>query len=219
MNMTGHVNDNHSPGTRVFRAITYIDGYNLYFGMRDRGWKRYYWLDVARLSQSLLRTDQTLVHTKYFTSRIADPEAQRKRQAAYLDALGTISDLSIMYGQYLKSMRECRECGYRYQVSSEKMTDVNIATELLSDAFTDQFDTAVVISADSDLVPPIAKVRKLFPQKRVIVAFPPNRQSVELRRAAHVTLFIESSHLSKSQLPDEITKPDGYVLRRPDKWK
>ncbi|MGH9629467.1 MAG: NYN domain-containing protein [Bryobacteraceae bacterium] len=45
--------------------------------------------------------------------------------------------------------------------SSEKMTDVNIAVELLQDAFQGAFDTAILISADSDLIAPIAAVRRL----------------------------------------------------------
>ena len=26
------------------RVIAYIDGYNLYHGLREQGWKRFYWL-------------------------------------------------------------------------------------------------------------------------------------------------------------------------------
>src|ERR1039457_3467198 len=39
------------------------------------------------------------------------------------------------------------------------------------------FDSAVLISADSDLVPAISAVRRLFPAKRIVVAFPPERFS------------------------------------------
>ena len=42
------------------------------------------------------------------------------------------------------------------------MTDVNIAVELLQDAFQDAFDTAILISADSDLIAPIAAVKRSF---------------------------------------------------------
>ena len=45
------------------------------------------------------------------------------------------------------------------------MTDVNIAMELLVDAQQDKFDTALLVSADSDLTGPILKVRNLFPNK------------------------------------------------------
>src|SRR5438045_3779105 len=42
------------------------------------------------------------------------------------------------------------------------MTDVNVAVELLKDAFQDAFDVAILISADSDLIAPLAAVR--FPK-------------------------------------------------------
>ena len=35
------------------RVIAYIDGFNLYFGLKDSGWRRY-WLDVSKLARSLL---------------------------------------------------------------------------------------------------------------------------------------------------------------------
>ena len=53
------------------------------------------------------------------------------------------------------------------------MTDVNIAIQLMTDAFDDAFDAALVISGDSDLTTPIRRVRERFPAKRAIVAFPP----------------------------------------------
>lgn len=39
------------------------------------------------------------------------------------------------------------------------MTDVNIAIQLLGDAFDDKFDVALVISGDSDLTTPVRRVR------------------------------------------------------------
>jgi hypothetical protein len=41
--------------------------------------------------------------------------------------------------------------GYVCTTHHEKMTDVNIAVELLTDAFQDSFDVALLISADGDL--------------------------------------------------------------------
>ena len=45
---------------------------------------------------------------------------------------------------------------------NEKMTDVNIATHLIIDAFQDRYDMAMLISGDSDLVPPIKAVHSLY---------------------------------------------------------
>ncbi len=52
------------------RVITYIDGFNLYFGLREKNWRKYMWLDVAEFSQALLLDNQALQQTKYFTSRV-----------------------------------------------------------------------------------------------------------------------------------------------------
>jgi uncharacterized LabA/DUF88 family protein len=98
------------------------------------------------------------------------------------------------------------------------MTDVNLAIQLLGDAFDDHYDVALIISGDSDLTTPIKRVRTRFPAKRLIVAFPPNRHSADLKRAAHGHLTIGEDKLRASQLPEQLTKPDGYVLSRPATW-
>ena len=140
------------------RALVYVDGLNLYHGLRDRGWRRYYWLDARRLAERLLLPDQTLVAVRYFTARVSaepgNPDKPR-RQNAYLEALATLPDLSIHYGQYEAREERCRQCGRTWLRREEKMTDVNIAVEMLGDAADDAFDTAILVSADSDLVGPV----------------------------------------------------------------
>jgi uncharacterized LabA/DUF88 family protein len=99
------------------------------------------------------------------------------------------------------------------------MTDVNIAVEMMSDAYQDGFDVALLVSADSDLVGPVKAIQKLFSQKRVVPVFPPNRWSSALNTTASGSLQIERDMLAKSQFPDEVTKSDGYVLHRPAEWR
>jgi hypothetical protein len=52
-------------------VVSCIDGFNLYFGLKSQGWERFLWLDVQALSRNLLKPDQILARTKYFTSRVA----------------------------------------------------------------------------------------------------------------------------------------------------
>ena len=100
----------------------------------------------------------------------------------------------------------------------EKMADVNIAVEMLSDAYDDKFDTAIVISADSDLARPITMIRERFPGKRVVVAFPPRRFSVHLRNIATASFTIGHGVLRNSQFPEDIVTADGNALTRPSEW-
>ena len=187
--------------------------------MKDSGWQRYYWLEVQSLSSSLLPPQSDLIGTKYFTTRVADPPDKRKRQSDYLEALQTSTNCELFFGKYQLVTYFCQFCFQEDRLPNEKMTDVNIAVELMTDAFQDRFDTAILISGDSDLTPPVTAIRRLFPEKRVIVAFPPRRQSSELAEAASSHFVIARTKFRDSQLPQEVVKPDGHILRRPESWR
>jgi hypothetical protein len=204
------------------RVIAYIDGFNLYFGLKQKGWKRYYWLNPRLLVENLLKPGQRLIAVKYFTARISahpsDPD-KHKRQATWLEAIESLPDTRVFYGHYLPKTVRCFSCGATWMSHEEKMTDVNIACELLRDTYEDRFDTALVVSADSDLAPPVEAVRAHSPLKRIVSVFPPERQSKKLETVATASFRIGRKTLSDSQLPDEYAKPDGFILRRPVTWK
>lgn len=95
------------------RVISYIDGFNLYFGLRSKGWRKYYWLDLAGMSRSLLKPGQTLSHCHYFTARIR-PDGQgqdAKRQTVWLDALATRPDITCHFGHYLPKNNNANNAG------------------------------------------------------------------------------------------------------------
>jgi len=201
------------------KVIAYIDGFNLYFGLRNKGWRCYYWLDVESLCQKLLNPRQHLILVKYFTSRIkkSSPE-KRKRQSTYIEALSTLEGVRLYYGKYVLTPIECRNCGHKDEIQEEKMTDVQLAVEMVCDAFRNKYNTALVVSGDIDLVPSIERVRAEFPNKRIIVAFPPMRTADELRGVANGYIHVTEPILQKSLFPEEIPKIGGYILRRPPKW-
>ena len=201
------------------RVIAYIDGYNLYYGLRSKHWRRYYWLNLQQMAGRLLKPTQTLQRTKYFTARVSDPPDKVKRQNTFLEALSTLSDFDVFYGHFLEETITCRNCGHTYKTHHEKMTDVNIALQMLADAFQDAFDTALLVSADSDLVGPVRTVQTLFPAKKVVVVFPPARRSAALQKAAHKYVYLGQNVLRKSQFPEKVVKSNGFVLRRPSSWK
>jgi uncharacterized LabA/DUF88 family protein len=201
------------------RVIAYVDGYNLYHGLREKGWKWFYWLNIQAMVQNLLKPNQELVSTKYFTTVVKRPPDKRNRQAAFLEALQTLSDFKIFYGHWLSNPVTCRKCGHTYEAYHEKMTDVNIAVELMSDASQNRLDMALLVSADSDLVGPVKAIGGLFPQKRVVIAFPPARYSSALKAVAHGYTRIARNVMSNSVFPDKVVKRDGFVLARPLEWR
>ena len=206
----------------MHRVIVYIDGFNLYHGLRASGLKQFYWLDLRQMSERLISGNQTLARVRYFTARLRTThgnQGKRERQNNYLEALETLPDLEIHYGHFISKEARCRTCGATWTTYEEKMTDVNIAVELLGDAQDDAFDTAVVVSGDGDLGGPVRAVRQRYPDKRVVIAFPPRRHSVALRNVATGGFTIGRDVFRDSQLPDRVAKPDGYMLTRPASWQ
>jgi hypothetical protein len=203
------------------RVIAYVDGFNLYFGLRSKGWRRLYWLNIHGMAGHLLKPGQHLVGVKYFTSRVSssptDPD-QDRRQNLYLEAVATLPQTNLYFGHYLSKLVECRNCRAKWMKQEEKMTDVNIAIELLVDAQQDNFDTALLVSADSDLTGPVVKVRTLFPKKRVLVAFPPDRVSERLKREASAWTNIGKDAIRGNQLPNPVVKAGGVELWKPVEW-
>ena len=151
------------------RVIAYIDGFNLYFGLKEKGWRCYYWIDIHLLCQNLLRSPQHLIQVKYFTSRIKSPPDKKKRQSTFLEALKTTRGIIPWYGIYQTKPVPCEKCSHINNIPEEKMTDVQISSEMVSDAHLNKYDTALLMTGDRDLVPAIEKVRADFPKKRVVV--------------------------------------------------
>lgn len=198
--------------------MVYVDGFNLYFGMMEAGLLNCKWLDIKSLIAGSLSVEQQLAGIKYFTSRVTNNPPKQKRQTTYLEALET-TGIKIIYGLYKAKDIECNNCGHAWQISNEKMTDVNIATHLLTDAFSDVYDTAILISGDSDLVPPIKAVHQYFPSKSISVFFPPERHNNTVALAAKGSMSLGRKKLSNNQFSQSIEKTDGFILQKPVEWE
>lgn len=202
----------------------YIDGFNLYFGMLKES--AYKWLDIDCLAKKLAPKD-TIGRVRYFTARIsARPSdvSAPQRQQAYLRALQTLASVSVHYGHFLsrpvnmplesppargpKTARVIR--------TEEKGSDVNLATHLLTDAFDGDFETAVIISNDSDLCEPIRVVRQKF-GLIVGVVNPQQQTSHALRRVATYYRSLRRGVVASCQLPPKVTDNRGTVTK-PTGW-
>lgn len=149
------------------KTCVYIDAFNLYYGALKG--TRYKWLDVSRLCRLLLPKNQ-VVRIHYFTARLSarpnDP-GQPLRQQLYLRPLQTIPNLTITYGHFLSQEVMMRVADpapgqpryVKVIKTEEKGSDVNIATLLLRDGYNGCYETAVLISNDSDLALPLQIVR------------------------------------------------------------
>lgn len=207
------------------RLNVYVDGFNLYYGcVRGTPHK---WLDLEALVKRLFPNDD-IHRIRYFTAlargRGGDLQ-QPQRQQAYIRALKTIPCLSVHYGHYLSHrvwmpLADPPSIGPRtVEVikTEEKGSDVNLATHLLLDGFRQDFETAAVISNDSDLKEPIAVVRsELGLPVGVVNPHPAERRS----RALAGTFFkqIREAAVRGSQFP-EVLRDDIGEIRKPAAWR
>ncbi len=209
------------------RTRVYVDGFNLFYGsVKDTP---YQWLDLKLLVENVFPSlKDSIERLWYFTAEVRGSKAKRQKQQDYFQALHAhIPSLRIIKGFFLRDKiangipvdqekygRERRD----FYTNEEKGSDVNLAVQLVSDSYTNDFDTAVVISNDSDLVAAIKIAKSL--KKRVIVLIPwhkGRKKSTLIMNAASDHRTIYRSVLKRCLLPDPVQSKQGPISK-PESW-
>lgn len=200
----------------------YVDGFNLYYtALKGTPYK---WLDLRRLSRFLLPNDQ-IHRIRYFTAvpvYLPRDTPKGQRLQTYIRALKTLPRLSVYYGscrvdsELLPVGGPQPEERVRVIRREAKGSDVNLASMLLADGFRADYEVAVVISTDSDLVLPIRIVTRQL-QLPVGLLKPGKRFANELVRAATFHKQIREGVLAASQFPPQLTDTNGTITR-PSGW-
>lgn len=202
----------------------YIDGFNFYYGAVKH--TPYKWLDFAQMCHLLL-PNQQINKIKYFTAlvnaRPHDPQ-QPLRQQTYLRALRTLPRLEIIFGHFLSSEVSMLIAGsppnapqyVRVVKTEEKGSDVNLATHLLNDGFKRDYEMAVIVTNDSDLLEPIKVVR--YELKLPIGLLNPHRRPSRAL-LPHLSFIkqIRRGVLAASQFPLTMTDAQGDI-HKPASW-
>ena len=124
-----------------------------------------------------MRPNQELVAVKYFSAKPDDLE-QSLRQNAFFQANKENPKFKLILGKYLKKKITCFRCGNVIHTHEEKETDVRIATQIVADAYQDNCDLQIVVSADSDMIPAIELATEA--KHKVFIYFPPHQYSSNL---------------------------------------
>jgi len=88
----------------------------------------------------------------------------------------------------------------------------------------DKTDIIVLVSGDSDLLPPLEFIRQNYPQKKIRVYFPPSVISVDVKTNVKShngkVVFLENNFkkFEDSNMPDTVTR-NGKTYTIPEKWK
>ncbi|WP_430909232.1 NYN domain-containing protein [Maribacter sp. 2-571] len=201
------------------RTVFYVDGFNFYYGLKkqktiDSKWKLAYWIDFVKLFEQFLGHNDSLVQVKYFT---ADPlsSGKKSRQSALFKANDIINGdkFKIVRGKYVDRDFMCQNCQTHFTKPEEKRTDVNIATHLIGDCALGSVDKIVLVTADSDLIPPVEFIKINFKNVKLKVYFPPTSFSTDLAHAnPNPKVILLKDNFKKFEnavMADTVVKNDG----------
>jgi uncharacterized LabA/DUF88 family protein len=220
------------------KIIFYIDGFNFYHGLKEAAltidnnpnsnrWKKFYWIDLVKFCVQFLYPDQQLVFVKYFTARPINT-GKRERQNRLMEVNKKLNNdlLQVHYGQYIEKKIKCgASCKETFTYPEEKQTDVNIAIAMLEDYITGLCDKTILISADSDLIPPLKAIHRINKRKggnhEIEVLFPPGRFSSDMNNAPYLQKRLLKGYRAKfnaALLPPDVKVQDG-IISIPPRWK
>jgi uncharacterized LabA/DUF88 family protein len=202
------------------RVSFFIDGFNLYHTLNcNPNYYKYKWINFNQLAKCYLKTDDTLIDIFYFTAFAIWDQDKVKRHKIFIKAQEIVG-IKTIYGKFKIKDRKCRaQCLEEYQTFEEKQTDVNIAIKLFTEAMHDNFDTGIIVTGDSDLVPAIKSIKRNFPAKRIGLIIPIGGKAFYLRETCDYYMKMKEKQLNSSIMPPEIDLGNDEKLIRPDTWQ
>ena len=166
------------PGLKV--AI-FLDGSNFYYALKN-GFGRTD-IDMAKVS-SVLAAGRELVRTYYYNAAYPSNHAKARKQQQFFQGLRRTPYLEVRLGQL--QLKE--------GVLVQKGVDVKLAVEMIDFGFRNTYDTAILVSGDSDFVPAVQFVKNLGKHVELVVV--QGQPSWHLQDACDKTVVLEQDSLT-----------------------
>ena len=238
------------------KVICLVDGLNLYYPIKATGRGYLKWLNLNLLVAEWLKSNEELVEIRYYNAPplVHKPSSARlKNYNNYVSLLendGIVvvagkhkfreTTLSAKAGTWVPVLidgkkhnavlsKDTRISGITRE---EKMTDVNMATDLVGLAYRNRYDHAILISGDSDLFPAVNELGNYHKKKVSLVTTGSIVGGERNRSIAGMRTFVKKKQrdgmdaqlicltrkdLEKAKYP-KIVKVNGKYFTRPKDW-
>lgn len=195
------------------KVCVYVDGFNLYHAVAVMNDQRLKWLNFHSLAESFLRPNESLVRVYFFTAILKWDPPKQIRHKNFIAAQADVG-VEIVEANFKRVRKHCHAMQQWCKHYEEKQTDVAIATTLLEDAISGDVDRAILITADSDQVPLVKSIRRLFPRIRITLSAPPGRADLarELGGVVHERKPLTLGRLHAHRLPRDVKNAKGKTV-------
>lgn len=203
-------------------VICYIDGFNVYHSIVESA-PTCKWVDYWRLANSYLLPGETLKEVRYYTAVVDWDPGKANRHGKFIKVLRD-TGVKVIEGRFKEVDRHlvhsCNSLKVKatYKSHEEKHTDVNIGVDLACHALLDEYDIALLVTGDTDLIPAVDAVKRLVPHKKIHLVLPPYRKAKGLMRFADQCFRLRERTFASSQLASPYTCQDGSIVHKPSTW-
>ena len=176
------------------RISIFIDGSNLYYSLQDLGVAK---IDFQKLVD-MLKKERLLVSVFYYNAPL-DISVDAKKywdQQKFFDALRRIPGFNVVLARMRKHKRE--NGTFKFEVKGD---DIYLAVDLVSGAYENLYDTALIVSGDEDFVPAIRKVQKLG--KKVENIYFCSTSSNYLKKTCNTSFCIDQKIIKSIELKEK----------------
>jgi len=232
----------------MLRACFYVDGFNLYYGSLKKTKYKWLDLNKLFSFYFPNYKIEKIKYFSAQTKARKHDLGQPVRQQMYFRALRTNPNTEIILGSFLenevffnvpektkdnqrqranvlaffRTVASLALSGRNYLAvnkTEEKGSDVNLGAHLVMDAYENNFDVAVVVSNDSDLVEPIRIVNNMTKLRvRLLNPYPSTQATLKAVTQQNGIKFIRAGVLQDSQFSDNMEDAIGS-FHIPAEWR
>ena len=168
-----------------------------------------------------LAGNDTIEKIYYFSAYASWKPESMQRHRVFVSILQDLG-VKVVLGSFKRKSVHCTNCNTTILKHEEKQTDVNIAVQIMKDAYERNCECMQIVSGDTDLIPPIQAMEfdKLvaFAKEQGIkihIVLPPNQRARELIALADKKSKINFDRLQRIFLGETYTLKNEQIITCP----
>ncbi len=173
------------------RVLVLIDGSNFYHRTDEIGVSTFIRFDYRRFAEWLAE-GRPIVEKIYYTGTIRKQEGNAKSQQLVSDQQRLFAHLESREQEFTVFRGHVMKQPGQYK---EKGVDVKIAVDIVLKAAKNQYDTVILVSSDTDLIPAIEAIKE-FGKRVEYVGFS-HRQSFGMLKTAASSRLLRKQELEQ----------------------